>query len=80
MVNDRFISCIKAHKLISKGCLYHLVRVRDVESKVFPIESVPGVNELLNIFPNDLLSVPPKREIDFGIDLLLDTQPIFIPL
>ncbi|WMV54832.1 hypothetical protein MTR67_048217 [Solanum verrucosum] len=27
----------------------------------------------------DLLGVPPEREIDFGIDLLPDTQPISIP-
>ena len=40
VVKGIFISCIKACKLISKGCLYHLVRVRDVESKVLSIESV----------------------------------------
>ncbi|XP_049381296.1 uncharacterized protein LOC125845822 [Solanum stenotomum] len=79
VVKGRFISCIKARKLISKGCLYHLVRVRDVESKTLPIESVPIVNEFLDVFPNDLPGVPPEREIDFGIDLLPDTQPISIP-
>ncbi|KAH0669077.1 hypothetical protein KY289_023570 [Solanum tuberosum] len=79
VVKGRFISCIKARKLISKGCLYHLVRVRDVESKTLLIESVPVVNEFLDVFPNDLPGVPPEREIDFGIDLLPDTQPISIP-
>ncbi|WMV57559.1 hypothetical protein MTR67_050944, partial [Solanum verrucosum] len=43
------------------------------------IESVPVVNEFLGVFPNDLPGVPPEREIDFGIDLLPDTQPISIP-
>ncbi|KAH0746323.1 hypothetical protein KY285_007980 [Solanum tuberosum] len=61
VVKGRFISCIKARKLISKGCLYHLVRVRDVESKTLPIESVPIVNEFLDVFPNDLPGVPPER-------------------
>ena len=79
VVKGRFISYIKAQKLNSKWCLYHLVRVRDVESKVLSIESVVVVNEFLAVFPNDLLGVPPKREIDFGIDLLPDTQPISIP-
>lgn len=73
-----FISCIKARKLISKGCVYHLVKVRDVESKVLPIESIPVVNECFDIFPNDLPGVPPEREINFGIYLLPDTQPISI--
>ncbi|KAH0698841.1 hypothetical protein KY284_013056 [Solanum tuberosum] len=31
------------------------------------------------VFPDDLPGVLPEREIDFGIDLLPDTQPISIP-
>ena len=31
------------------------------------------------MFPEDLPRVPPEKEINFGIDLLLDTQAIFIP-
>ena len=31
------------------------------------------------MFPEDLPRVPREREIDFGIDLLPDTQPISIP-
>lgn len=50
-------------------CLYHLVRVRDVESKVL-LELVPVVKEFLHVFPNDLPGVSREREIDFGIDLL----------
>src|SRR5688572_11294011 len=51
----RFISCLKAQKLISKGCIYHIVRVSDVDSEVPPLESVPIVNE----FPDDLPGIPP---------------------
>ena len=51
VVKGKFISCIKAHRLISKGCLYHIVRVNDVESKVPPIESIPVVNEFLDVYP-----------------------------
>ncbi|WMV46245.1 hypothetical protein MTR67_039630 [Solanum verrucosum] len=43
------------------------------------IDKMTVVNEFLDVFPNDLPGVPPKREIDFGIDLLPDTQPISIP-
>ncbi|WMV24647.1 hypothetical protein MTR67_018032 [Solanum verrucosum] len=65
--------------MISKGCIYHIVRVMDVESEVPSLESVPAVSEFLNVFLNDLPSILPKREIDFGIDLLPDTQSISIP-
>ncbi|WMV51445.1 hypothetical protein MTR67_044830, partial [Solanum verrucosum] len=65
--------------MISKGCIYHLVRVRDVESQTPSLESVSVVNEFPKVFPDDLPGIPPEWEIDFRIDLLLDTQPIYIP-
>ena len=42
------------------------------------LESVWVVKEFKEVFPEGLLKFPPKWEIDFGIDLLQDTQPIFI--
>ncbi|WMV33479.1 hypothetical protein MTR67_026864 [Solanum verrucosum] len=79
MPKGQFMSCLKARKRFSKGCLYNLVWVRDTKFETATLELVPAVNEFLEVFPNDLLGVPLKREIDFGIDLLRDTQPIFIP-
>ncbi|XP_015167771.1 uncharacterized protein [Solanum tuberosum] len=72
----RIISCLKACKMIFKGCIYHVVRVKDLESETPPLESVPVVREFPKVCPNDVPGIPPKREIDFGIDLLPDTQPI----
>ena len=34
----RIISCLKAYKIISKRCIYHVVRVKDLESEVPPLE------------------------------------------
>ncbi|KAH0725485.1 hypothetical protein KY284_001350 [Solanum tuberosum] len=76
----RFISYLKARKMISKGYLYRLVWVKDSSSETPTPKSVPMVNEFPKVFPEDLPKVPLKREIDFGIDLLPDTQPISIPL
>ncbi|KAH0679995.1 hypothetical protein KY290_022105 [Solanum tuberosum] len=70
----RFISYLKARKLVSKGCIYHLVRV-----EVPPIQSVPILREFPEVFPDDLPGVPPEREVDFGIDIIPDTRPISIP-
>ena len=55
------------------------MRVRDLEFEVLPIDSVPVLKEFLEVFPDDLPGIPPKREIDFDIDLLSDTKPISIP-
>ncbi|XP_069147059.1 uncharacterized protein [Solanum lycopersicum] len=80
MPMGRFISYLKARKIISKGYLYHLVRVKDSSSETPTLESVPVVCEFPELFQEDLPGVPPEREIDFGIDILPNTQPIYIPL
>ena len=64
--------------MIYKGCVYHLVHVRDSSSEALSLESVSVVNEYSDIFLEDLPGIPPERKIDFGIDLLSDTQPISI--
>lgn len=43
------------------------------------IELFPVVREFPEVFPNDLLGIPPEQEIDFGIDFIPDTNPISIP-
>ncbi len=65
--------------MISKGCLYHIVRVQNLDSKIAPIDSVRVVREFPEVFANDLSGIPPEREIDFDIDLLLDKNPISFP-
>ena len=73
------ISCLKYYRMISKRCSYHIVRVQDVDSEIPRIELVPLVREFPKVFPNDLSNIPLKWEIDFGMILLPDTNPISIP-
>ena len=70
----------KARKMISKGYICHLVRVRDTEAEAPTLQLVPVVKEFVDVFPEELPGLPPEREVDFGIDLLPGTQPISIPL
>ena len=79
MPTVQIISFFKARKIIAKGCLYNVVRVKDLECETRSIELVPVVREFPEVFPNDLPGVPLEWEIDFGIDLLPDTNPISIP-
>ncbi|KAH0706305.1 hypothetical protein KY285_010808 [Solanum tuberosum] len=78
MHRGQFVSSLKARKIISKGCFYHIVRVMDVEFETPSLELVPVVSKFPKVFPNDLPGIPPEREIDFGIDLMPDMQPISI--
>lgn len=65
--------------MISKGSIFHCIRVRDTNSNIPTLELVLIVNEFSKVFPNYRSGIPLEREIDFGIGLLPDTQPIFIP-
>ncbi|XP_060177909.1 uncharacterized protein LOC132607849 [Lycium barbarum] len=76
---DRFISSLRAKKMISNGCIYHLVRFRDADAQTSTLPSVSVITEFPEVFPDDLPGILIDREIDFGIDLLLGTKPISIP-
>ena len=55
------------------------MHVKDSSSESPSLKTVPAINEYSDIFPEDLPGIPSEREIDFGIELPLDTQPISIP-
>ena len=78
MRRGQIFSWLKACKMIAKGRLYCVVMVKNLECETPPIESVPFVREFPEVFRDDLLGVPLDREIDFGIDLSPDTNPISI--
>ena len=46
---------------------------REVE---LTLEDVPIIKDFVNIFPKDLLGLPPEREISFEIELLPGATPI----
>ena len=75
----RIISFLHAKRIISKGCLAFLAHLRDDTTQIPSIESVSIVREFLDVFPADLLGMPPDRDIDFCIDMKPGTRPISIP-
>ena len=57
----------------NQGYLPYALEVRDSGSR---LEDVPGIREFPDVFPKDLPTIPPDREIDFQIELALRTEPI----
>ena len=41
-----------------------------------PIKYIPIVRDYPDVFPDDLLGLPPEREVEFTIDLALETTLI----
>ncbi|XP_070006021.1 uncharacterized protein [Nicotiana sylvestris] len=76
---SRVISFLKAQHMVEKGCAAYFAYVRDVSTDTPSVDSVPVVRDFPDVFPANLPGMSPDRDIDFGIDLLLGTQPISIP-
>ncbi|GKA33582.1 putative reverse transcriptase domain-containing protein [Tanacetum coccineum] len=74
------ISCLRTQKYIQKGCQVYLAHVtsKKVEDKLVKkrLEDVPIVQEFLKVFPEDLPGLPPARQVEFQIDLVLDAAPV----
>ena len=70
------MTTMKASKRLRKsykGYLAYSIEVRDSDSR---LKDTLVVREFSDVFPEDLPSIPPDREIDFQIELTPGTEPI----
>ncbi|MCI75796.1 cellular nucleic acid-binding protein, partial [Trifolium medium] len=40
------------------------------------VDTLPVVREFVDVFPDDILELPPEREVEFSIDIVPGTTPI----
>ena len=74
-----FVSAAKACKMIRSGCeayLANVVDTRELDKRAIGI--IPVVREFKDVFPEELPGLPPKRDVDFAIELIPGTAPISI--
>ncbi|GJW05557.1 putative reverse transcriptase domain-containing protein [Tanacetum coccineum] len=73
------ISCTKTQKYIQKGCQVYKAQVTekktDDKSKEKRLEDVPIVRDFLEVVSEDLPGLPPSRQVEFQIDLVLGVAP-----
>ncbi|XP_075475607.1 uncharacterized protein LOC142507056 [Primulina tabacum] len=72
------ISCMRARKLIQKVCqgfLASIISASDIDSQ--SIEDVEVVKEFSDVFPEDVYDIPLEREVEFVIELMPGTKPIY---
>ena len=63
-VSPCLISALTARKLLAKGCQGILAYALDIK-----MMKVQVVNDFLDVFPEKLPGIPPKKENEFGIDV-----------
>ncbi|GJX86219.1 putative reverse transcriptase domain-containing protein, partial [Tanacetum coccineum] len=74
------ISYFKTQEYMLKGCPVFLAHVttNEVEDKSEKkqLEDVPIVRDFPKVFPKDLPGLPPTRQVEFQIDLVLGAAPV----
>ncbi|XP_017604188.1 uncharacterized protein LOC108450935 [Gossypium arboreum] len=70
------ISALRAKKLVQKGCEAFLAYISDTEAKTLTIKDLRTVKEFSDTFPEELLGLPPTREVEFRIEMLPGTTSI----
>jgi len=70
------ISAMKASKLLFQGCTGYWCYAIDTQAKEEKAGNIPVICEFEDVFLKELAGLPPQREIDFGIELIPDAQPV----
>ena len=78
-ITPSLINAMTASKMLRKGCQGYLAFVVDRRQEGTRLEDIPIVKEFPDVFQDDISGLPPDRVVEFTIDLIPGTEPIFIP-
>jgi hypothetical protein len=71
-----FISTMKVKRCLRQGCRLYVVEAVN-ERKGPSLYQYPVLSEFQDVFPNELPGLPPKRELDFTIEIKPGAEPIY---
>ena len=72
----KIILMMKVEKYLKKGYEAYLNSVNENWKEGTKLKGLPVVNKFEDVFSDDLLGLPPKRENEFEIELKPRTAPI----
>ena len=72
------ISATTARKMVRKGCEAYLDFVIDIVKARPSVSDIPTVSDFSDVFPEELPQLPPRREIEFSIDVVPGATPTSI--
>ncbi|GJS41264.1 putative reverse transcriptase domain-containing protein [Tanacetum coccineum] len=72
----KVISCIKARKYVEQGCHLFLAHMTKKKLKEKRLEDVFVIHDFPEVFPEELPGLPPPRQVEFRIDLVLGAAPV----
>jgi hypothetical protein len=76
-VSVREISALQIRKYCRNGCLVYAIQVLEsVEDDKPSLEHHPTLREYRDVFLEEVVGLPPRRDIDFSIELALGEVPV----
>jgi hypothetical protein len=73
----RQISALQMRKYCRKGCpLYEIQVLTIIEGDKPSLEDHPTLREYIDVFPEEVPGLPPRRDIDFSIELAPGVVPV----
>ena len=78
-LSSSMIFAMTAQRMLRKGCQGYLAYVVETGKKGTLVDEISVVREFPDVFPDDIAGLPPKREVEFTIDLIPRTEPSSIP-
>ena len=76
---SNIISVMDARKLLKKGCTTYLANLINLKKGKIRLSDIPIMREFPNVFPEELLGLPPKSEVEVIIDILPEVSTIAQP-
>ncbi|XP_078180783.1 uncharacterized protein LOC144574648 [Carex rostrata] len=61
---------------VMTGCTAYLAAIVYTDTEVPEMNTIPVVSEFVDVFPEEIVGLPPEREVEFGIEVVPGTTPI----
>jgi len=77
-VSVRKITTLELNKFSRKGCPFYCIKIlNSTKGKELRDEDHPVLLEFRDVFPKDVSRLPPKRDLDFSINLVHASRVIY---
>nr|GFB74281.1 putative reverse transcriptase domain-containing protein [Tanacetum cinerariifolium]GFC10637.1 putative reverse transcriptase domain-containing protein [Tanacetum cinerariifolium] len=72
----KVVSCMKVKKYVDRGSCLFVAQVFEKEPTERRLKDVPVICKFPDVFPEDLPGLPPPREVESEIELVLGATPV----
>ena len=77
MIYVRHISAMQLKKFYRKACQLYVAHIlEETEDETPRLEEFHVLQEFRDVFPDEIPGLPPKRDIDFTIELVPGAAPV----